>query len=437
MDEMEEFKLSPEFVSLLGSIRENYIEIKGTTPLTETPQPFAIARFFGAPDIENRNKQITFIENWLELLDKDLHVDENDSVDGDKNLNALRILVAVIFYIKWQISTPYILRSPDSSKLGQLLDKALGLCGVNAIDEKTKACCLFAAQRFLMTETAYSAKSGEPTRRLFADEELARFRGFIDEQCKPLDNSLMARYPLTKITVPLISTPMQLAGLTIGFIMGEALANTTKLVPANAALTKALSNGLFVIMGPSAYVGATLLTPTCASRMLNIFCGSALATAMGTAGTFIGQGIGLGVGISLHLSWTLLNRTINAIYKLHEGAQEGPTGISLLDGRCFVKGMAVEFVYVPELTAEQQAAIETGMLSEGQINSEQSDYNPETNEVRISSEPKMILLQQPQGASSSILINQTYGIDCDSNYLPNSRSFEEERPLLEPSSSYQ
>jgi hypothetical protein len=65
------FLLPDNFISQLSRLRVDYESTTGAK-LNKTSQPSAIRCFFGAKDIESRHRQITFIEQWVLLLQTDI-----------------------------------------------------------------------------------------------------------------------------------------------------------------------------------------------------------------------------------------------------------------------------------------------------------------------------------------------------------------------------
>ena len=132
------FVLSDDFVTQLSELRKNY-EKEASIDLEHAPQPYAISRFFGAKDIDSRKKQISFIEQWVNVFKEDLSEDNplRSPKERHRRILALHVLISVCFYTTSQIDGTYSVRSGASAILEKLICKAMGVSKTNYIDYET------------------------------------------------------------------------------------------------------------------------------------------------------------------------------------------------------------------------------------------------------------------------------------------------------------
>lgn len=371
------FILSGEFIPKLSNLRPEYEERTKIPSLKDAPQPYAITRFFGAKDVESRDLQISLFEeflagllkdfpmpadesfnkkNFLRALKREFHSPKASNFNAEKYLTALKVLVALCFYTKFQIDKTYTLRSAESAILGQLLDEAMGLTSLNAIDEESKACCLLGARRFLKASGSYeeiNACLNKPISEL----QWKHFSDFVAKECKLLDKKYIKNfYPMTSLMMPVFAKPMELTGYAAGFVFGGILAESSLALHTRYVLTASIS-GCILVIAPSASIGVMLFVPAIAGRFLDATLGISSAWLMGTSMKMVGKGIGFGVGMSLDLSMKLLYKAYSLLVGLSFGKshQEKLTGISLIDGRCFIEGALVEVVELDNLTNKLSA----------------------------------------------------------------------------------
>ncbi|MDI9818341.1 MULTISPECIES: hypothetical protein [unclassified Legionella] len=339
------FVLSNEFIARLRALRLNYEKQSGINFDTAS-QPYAIRCFFGAKDVDSRNKQITFIEQWLNALHQELASEDFFSSETTQAyVTALRLLMVVCFYTKFQIAATYKVRSGNSAILEQLIHEAMGVNGVNLVDEETHACCLRTAKRYLTAEGRFEAINANLTPP-FKEQWWHDFLNYIDTQCNLLDKKYVNDYPITKIMMPLFAKPMEFAGYTTGFLLGDMIGKSTKLFSTRYVLTAAIGSGLLLVMGPTASIGITVLAPTCAGRILDTFCGVSLAWLFGAAGNIVGQGLGFGVGMPIDMSWKLIYKTATLLASLYSNHRypHKLNGLSLIDGHRIIDSVEFELM---------------------------------------------------------------------------------------------
>jgi hypothetical protein len=363
------FILSNDFLNKLQSIRADYErEAKVELETEQTVNRFSL--FLGTKDIKARNKQITFIEAWLKVLESDLHPERMlqnaliqnaaDTTNEERNFGpeedeayseavmiqaietqvaALRLLVAVCLYLKSQIDSTH-------SVLEQLINKALGLSSVNCMDEETRACCLLTARQY-WTFKEQSEEANTLLEQKFPESQWNKFLTFIEAQCNDLPKNYPTNYPVMHTMRPFLGKSLELAGYTVGFVLGKAVGAPAKFINGKKALATALSTGLIYVIGPSATMGVMLFAPSYAGRFLDSFSGITLAWALGQAGSIAGQGIGMGLGLSLDLSRELINKSCQAICNIYSQGEEANklSGICLINGHSFVEGVELKIIH--------------------------------------------------------------------------------------------
>ncbi len=329
------FVLPDDAIIQLRKLRQDYEKI-AEVDLKSTPQPYAIRLFFGAKDIESRNGQISFIEQWIAHFQKDLsETNTFDSLDAlQHHISALRCIMAVCFYVKFKIEGTYTLRSGASAVLGQLINKAIGINSDNMMDKETEACCLLAAKHYLAGARQFEAFNAD-AQALITQKQWSDFSYFITRQWVLLDKKYQIDYPITSIMMPIFAQPMKFAGYATGYVLGDM---TSQLLPTRYALMTMIGSCVFAVMGTTSTVGTMLV----AGRVLDTFCGISLAWVMGTTLNLVGKGVGFGVGMSLDLSWKLLYNACSLLTNLYHNHSK-LTGISLIDGHRVTDGVHLQF----------------------------------------------------------------------------------------------
>lgn len=351
------FVLSDNFTRQLKSLQTSYEE-RASIDLSTAQQPYAISCFFGAKDVATRKKQLQFIENWVTLLENELTLEVTSPETAQTHLAALKIMVSVCLYIKDQIQNDYKIRSGTSTILSKLIDEAMGKRSKNRLDSESRACCLLATQRFLSEKGQFEAINARLVKP-FNEKQWRDFHTFVDKECELIDVKYKEHYPVTRVMMPLIAKPLEIAGYTTGFIVGQMVSKSTKLLRARYALTAAIGSGLMVVMGPTASVGVMLLAPTYAGKILDTFCGVSFAWLFGIAANIAGQSIGLGVGFSLDMSWKLLQKTCSLLASFYSAHPDKLSGISLITGNKILEGVELKWVDLQDLESHPLSTEET------------------------------------------------------------------------------
>jgi len=348
---MPKFVLPEHFLVKLLNLRSNFQE-REQINLEEASQPYAISRFFGATDVHARKQQIYFIEKMLIALAKDLFPSPDNGFDRQKHLTALQVLVVVCFFIKSRINKNY-LSSSSSSTLAQLINEAMSL-DINPMDPATQACCLLATERFTASEHCFESLNSYLKKQISV-HEWHEFTNFVSDECKLLNKEFTNNYPITSIMMPLVAKPCETAGYALGWVFGNWLGKSAALLSTHTAITVTLGSGLILLLGPSATLGALLITPTLAGQILETYCGISLAFIMGKSMNLVGNSVGFTVGMSLDLSMQLLWKICSVIanHFQDQSPYSKLTGIDLTDGIAVISGIPLEFGHV-ELSEKQK-----------------------------------------------------------------------------------
>lgn len=155
--------------------------------------------------------------------------------------------------------------------------------------------------------------------------------------------------------MPLVAKPCETAGYALGWVFGNWLGKSAALLSTHTAITVTLGSGLILLLGPSATLGALLITPTLAGQILETYCGISLAFIMGKSMNLVGNSVGFTVGMSLDLSMQLLWKICSVIanHFQDQSPYSKLTGIDLTDGIAVISGIPLEFGHV-ELSEKQR-----------------------------------------------------------------------------------
>ncbi|MGQ3889388.1 hypothetical protein ACQUW5_10195 [Legionella sp. CNM-1927-20] len=349
--------LTDSFLTKLRTLRTDY-ENRTKLNLESSPQPYKVSLFFGKKDVKTRLKQITFIENWLTILNTKLKPDLNFNSEDEfqEHLLGLRVLAAIIFYVRNQIDETYTMRSGSNAILMQLLDEALSLSHNNVVDEESYACCLLTTQNFISTmqlskiNSLLSTATTNSKNGYINELEWNKFTLFINKQCTPCVKNRYKDYPITAITVPLFSLPLQATGTSVGWLLGDLTSKSYSLLPMRQTFTTIFASGLVLFLGSTSSMGIMLIAPTYAGKLLDTFFGVSFAYLLGSVMGLLGKGLGWSIGMSLDLSWKLLGSACSLIAATYSGkANELLTGFTLTNGHRVINGIELQFIELPEL----------------------------------------------------------------------------------------
>lgn len=370
------FILIPGVLEGFTNIRAEYETLR-KIKLDETPSMLGMPTMFGGTDVKNRRKQISFLEKMKLLLDKFLH-DENefrsdldkfstnmekinnlviDSSDKLKslleakwraNLMASRILIAAVLFIQDQIGS-----SKENSVLYCLANKHLGVTNENYLDDEDKEICYRTAAELVNSIDAFTHVNNELSvvaEKSFTKEEWDLFVSFIKKQelkrttTKPVENN----YPVTTFIQPVFETAFSYVGSTIGWVVAEAVSNSSVAITPRLQVTSLVSTAVIGI-GTAGPAGVALLAPTIAAKLINSFCTISLASITGTAMGYVGKGTGVLVGLPFDLVYNLLFAAGSLIAKYATGTPNPSTidGIRIADGVLVIKNNPIQFKLIP------------------------------------------------------------------------------------------
>lgn len=365
------FILPDDFVQKLKTLRYRY-EIKNNIKdMSQAQQPNHISCFFGAKDVKTRHRQIDFVEKILNHLEQKLEeIDYRQPEQLERYIEEyiknMRILLAVVLFVKNQINKPYW---PKIGDVSQFLKDALQESPKNILDKETKAAAFLEAKQFIQTnpfDFSFKKKNEDPMKEIWEE-----FKNFIKKSRQKSKQG--TQYPIAKLLIPVFKTPMELTGYTSGIIVGEVISKSTRLMGTRYSLTAAIGSGVCLVMGGGAKAGVILLAPTIAGKILDTFCGISLAWLLGKTFALMGTGIGLGIGMSLDLGWLFLSKGCQYLSKIFLENNNVPaiTGFSLIDGSRFINGLACQISEHDELTIleknEDKKAISFEITPEGII----------------------------------------------------------------------
>lgn len=345
------YLLPNDFLTNLRALRTNYQNAKSITSLEKAKHPYKVSCFFGATNVKKRQQQISLIEKALTLLDDKLVEDNHFTSEDDlkNHVFALRVLVSLCFYIKSTTGEDYILRSEKNAKLVKLLDNIMKINQFNPIDEASHASAFYAAQEFIKMYSLEIKKG--LLKDGIKDGEWYKFFGFVETEIKKIDNNLLQSFSATQITTK-IRYPFGMAGYTIGYLGGDAIANSTSFIPIQTA---ALGGLLYVLAftGPTT-IGIGLVAPTIVSRSLRAYTGASCALILGTGMDAVGYGLGFGIGKVIDYSFILTYRALSLIASLcfNSSKQEKRSGFNLVNGQHIQDNVEVKIVELSEENAQ-------------------------------------------------------------------------------------
>ncbi|QRN04219.1 hypothetical protein GH742_10230 [Legionella sp. MW5194] len=352
--------LDDEFLKILLEIREKYKKIKNID-FDKTPQPYAISCFFGATDVSARDKQTRLILKMLDALKEDLlKPDELEKEKFllvkpeaiEKHVNALRILVALVFYIKSQVDQNYFVRSSSSATLIELLDNALKLRQIS-IDEETRTTVLHSAQKFLKDDKKLDEINGRIKSKI-SDSEWRDFSRFINRQCEKMNAKPKTALPVTSVLVPALAWPMEMTGYTTGYILGNVIAKSTESQPIRAFVTTSLSAMLYFVTGSSGTLGIMLVAPTYAGKLVETFSGVSCAWMLGNTMKYAGKGMGYVIGVPIDLGCKAAYQGVISLSSiLHGKKAHHLTGFNLVTGQRVIEGTEVNLIKADEDTIKK------------------------------------------------------------------------------------
>lgn len=185
-----------QFILVAGSIekfknlRKDYEERR---QINLDKAPTSWLTFFGATDVQTRNRQISFLEKTIAVLEHFLHKDEKFTTQHEfqANLMASRIVIAAALCVQEEIRQTYLQhqigKCEEKSALYQLINEYLGLTPENFLDEEDKQSCYETANKLITTQDALTHLNHELQQLKhpgFTESEWKLFSDFIAQQQK-------------------------------------------------------------------------------------------------------------------------------------------------------------------------------------------------------------------------------------------------------------
>lgn len=339
------FILTEKAKTAIETIRKQYQQEKNVN-LNEKPSLLGVPTLFGGTDVENREKQIAFLEKIHDILKPNLFLEEMKSPEQlQAYLTASRFMIAACLYVQSQISG-----SKRHSVLYRLIEDNLGITTENYLDEEDKEICFLAAKRMISSSPkVLDEANGHLSHKgikMISEKEWRKFSEFINEHCNTSeDQSIYSQYPIASMVRPLFGAGFAYSGATIGLLLGDTISNASYIMGPKARLTAMVGTTLLVV-GQSGPTSIALFGPVIATKLLNSFCTISLAHILGKSMEMLGQGIGLGVGLPLDLAYKLIWRACALIGNYYTKQQQNPelSGYRLTDGVMVIHGIVIQIL---------------------------------------------------------------------------------------------
>lgn len=315
------------FLDKISSLQHDYERAAGIT-LNDASQPYALSIYFGAKNVTARNEQLRVIAFFLKYLNNQLQPDLPFKNDHEilQHINALMIMVTLSLFIKSKTSHYSVLRG--------LIDNALYLNDTNPMDSETWKKCLQVTEPFLNTNCLPCIDDSLKT-------ILQSFADYVREECALITEKPASAYPITTALLPLFEVPLQAAGTTTGYVIGDICGRSASLLYTPYVITATLGSGAFWMMGATTGIGMFLIAPVIAGQLINTLCSVSMAYILGTTMRLAGTVIGGSSGLLLDVSWLLLSKTCSLIADSLTDTQNrsGLTGLMLLNDHRVINGI--------------------------------------------------------------------------------------------------
>lgn len=343
------FILVPGSIEQFDNLRTDY-EKERKINLEVTPSMLGMPTLFGGTDVKSRRKQISFIEKMKCVLNRFLFKEDEikTAEQWQANLMASRIMIAVALYVQNEIGS-----SKENSALYRLINKYLGVTPENSFDNKDKESCFQTAATLINQPNALNHMNAELRivgGKEFTEEEWELFVSFIKMEDSKKNTPLPVpnKYPVTTLILPIFETAFSYVGSTIGWVVAEAVSNSSASIAPRLKVTSMVSS--LLVMGPAGATGVALLAPTIASRLIGSFCTISLAGMSGATMGYVGKGTGVLVGLPFDLLYNLLRATGSLIvsYSSTPIQLAKLDGIRIADGVYVAQGNPMQFNLVPQ-----------------------------------------------------------------------------------------
>ncbi|MDR3503809.1 MAG: hypothetical protein P4L79_14620 [Legionella sp.] len=337
-----------QFILVAGSIekfknvRKDYEE-RRQIKLDKAPSSWFT--FFGATDVQTRNRQISFLEKTIAVLEHFLHKGDEFTTQHEfqANLMASRIMIAACLCVQEEIRNTYVQhqigKCEEKSALYQLINEYLGITSENFLDDEDKQSCYETAYKLIKTQDALTHLNHELQQLKhteFTESEWKLFSDFIagQEKKKATPVPSPSYLPVGNTFAPVFGETFYYVGLTIGWVVAGAVSSSSAAITPRLEVTSWVSSALLFI-GPTNFAGVALLAPTIASRLISTFCNFSFSSMSGKAGRLVGQYTGQVAGLPFDIAYNLLRTTGSFLVSY----SSQPPSLAPLDGICIANGV--------------------------------------------------------------------------------------------------
>ncbi|KTD57897.1 hypothetical protein [Legionella shakespearei] len=317
--------------------------------LDETPSLIGVPTFFGGTDVVARDSQTKFIEKMLVVLSANLMKEEEicTAEQWQANLTASRVIIAACLFVQSQISSP-----KSNSALYRLIDKSLGINSENYLDDEDKEICFLAANRIINSSISALDDANIALRKAhmkpISEAEWNKFSMFLSNaSIKKVSVNPYTNYPITSITQPMFGAAFSYTGATIGFLSGDMISNSTRLMSTKFQAT-ALIGSTLLMLGPAGPMGVALFSQVIAGKLISGLCSVSMAHVLGTVMGIAGQGVGMAIGLPMDWVYRMVWKTV-ALIAAYGHYENTSTGIRIADGKTMMNGIVIEVTPLDQL----------------------------------------------------------------------------------------
>jgi hypothetical protein len=361
----------------LHFLRGNY-QNERKVNLDETPSLIGIPTFFGGTDVVARDRQTKFIEKMLVVLSANLMKEEeiHTAEQWQANLTASRVVIAACLFVQSEISSPQ-----SNSALYCLINKSLGINSENYLDDEDREICFLAANRIINSSISALDDANIALRKAhmkpISEAEWNKFSRFLsDSSIKKVSVNPYTNYPITSITQPMFGAAFSYTGATIGFLSGDMISNSTRLMSTKFQAT-ALIGSTLLMLGPAGPMGVALFSQVIAGKLITGLCSVSMAHVLGTVMGIAGQGVGMAIGLPMDWVYRMVWKTM-ALISAYGDYENTSTGIRIADGKTIMNGIVIEVTPLDQLPeGYEQKTIE--LKEDGKIYIDEKEVEiPET-----------------------------------------------------------
>ncbi len=341
--------LPADILSNINFLRTDY-QKERDVDLDKSPSMFGTPIIFGGTDVVARNSQTKFIKKMVAAFAANLLKEDQISTpeEAEASLTASRVIIATCRYVQSQISKP-----KNNSALYRLINKHLGITAENYLDEEDQNICNFAANRLInssvMALEDANTKLREANMDPFSEIEWELFSNYLGDAAKKATTvNPYTNYPITSITKPMFCAAFAYTGATIGFLSGEMVSESTKIMPTKVQLT-ALIGSTLLILGPAGPMGVALFSQVIAGKLITSFFSISFGHLLGTVMGIVGQGVGMAIGLPLDVAYRLVWKACAIIGNYYTDTLNTASGIRISDGTRMIGGVEIKATTEAEL----------------------------------------------------------------------------------------